>query len=147
MSAADLLLHLRAAGFVLDVADDKLMLTPASMLTDDLRLAVRANKPELVALLNGDSGSLRHGPNDAESAAFGARRDHLLRWGWPEPEAAAVAARLAQRDREADGRMSCTDCRHYSPGRCGNHRRAGLGTPDVGRDLAGLLQWCPGFKS
>jgi hypothetical protein len=83
---------------------------------------------------------------DADIARFTDRRVRLLRWGWVEPEAEKLAARLVKRDREHDDRVSCTDCSHYRPGRCGNHRRAGLHSPDVGRDLAALLQRCPGFQ-
>ena len=83
---------------------------------------------------------------DSDVARFLDRRARLLRWGWPEHEAEALADRLVRRDREADSRVSCTDCRHYLPGRCGNHRRAGLHTPEVGRDLAALLQRCGGFE-
>lgn len=75
------------------------------------------------------------------------RRARLMRWGWPEADAEALAVRLARRDREADPRVSCTDCRHFKPGRCGNHRNANLQAPDVGRDLAGTLQHCPGFSA
>ena len=82
---------------------------------------------------------------DEDIARFLARRARLLRWGWPESEAEALADRLARRDRDLDARVSCADCKHYRPGRCGNHRRAGLSTPDVGRDLAGMLQRCRGF--
>lgn len=83
---------------------------------------------------------------DGDIARFLDRRARLLRWGWPEHEAEALADRLVRRDREADPRVSCTDCRHYRPGRCGNHRRAGLNVADVGRDLAAMLQRCPGFE-
>jgi hypothetical protein len=73
-------------------------------------------------------------------------RARLLRWGWPTPEADAMAERLARHD--ADDRVSCAgECAHYRPGRCGNHRLAGLQSADVGRDFAGLLQRCPGFQS
>ena len=78
---------------------------------------------------------------------FLARRARLLRWGWPEADAEALADRLVRRDRELDARVSCADCKHYRPGCCGNHRRAGLLTPDVGRDLASMLQRCPGFAT
>ncbi len=84
---------------------------------------------------------------DADIAAFTDRRARLLRWGWTEPEAERLAERLVRRDREQDERVSCTDCLHYRPGRCGNHQRAGLNVPDVGRDLAALLQQCPGYQS
>lgn len=84
---------------------------------------------------------------DADISAFLDRRARLLRWGWAESEAEKVAERLVERDREHDERVSCADCRHYRPGRCGNHRRAGLDVVDVGRDLAAMLQRCPGFQS
>jgi hypothetical protein len=70
-----------------------------------------------------------------------------MRWGWAEPEAEALAGRLVLRDRERDPRVACADCTHYRPGRCSNHRRAGLASAEVGRDLAGRLQRCPGFAS
>lgn len=83
---------------------------------------------------------------DGDIAAFLARRARLMRWGWPEAEAERLAERLVIRDREADARVSCADCRHYRPGRCANHAGAGLSAPEVGRELAALLQRCPGFK-
>jgi hypothetical protein len=83
---------------------------------------------------------------EADIGKFITRRDRLLRWGWTEPDAEKLAERLVQRDREQDDRVNCIDCRHYRPGRCGNHRHAGLGTSEVGRDLASLLQRCPGFE-
>jgi hypothetical protein len=84
--------------------------------------------------------------SDADMARFIDRRARLLRWGWPADDAEKLAERLTRRDREADPRVNCTDCMHYRPGRCGNHRRAGLQGAEVGRDLAALLQRCPGFK-
>lgn len=83
---------------------------------------------------------------DADIARFLDRRARLMRWGWPEADAEKLADRLVQRDLEQDVRVSCTDCQHYRPGRCDNHRHAGLHAPDVGRDWAGLLQRCPGFR-
>ncbi|HOX67493.1 MAG TPA: hypothetical protein PKV56_06470 [Burkholderiaceae bacterium] len=85
------------------------------------------------------------GWTDAEVARFLDRRARLMRWGWPELEAEALADRLLRRDQDHDDRVSCADCKHYRPGRCGNHRRAGLNVADIGRDLATLLQRCPGF--
>ena len=83
---------------------------------------------------------------DADIAHFADRRARLLRWGWPEADAEKLAERLVKRDREHDDRVSCTDCRHYRPGRCGNHPRAGLTVAEVGRDLAAMLQRCTGFR-
>ena len=87
------------------------------------------------------------GWDDAEIARLLDRRGRLMRWGWAEPDAENLAERLTLRDREDDERVSCTDCRHYRPGRCGNHRRAGLQSPEVGRDWVALLHRCPGFKA
>lgn len=88
------------------------------------------------------------GWGDADIARFFARRARLQRWGWPADEAEALADRLTCRDVAGDdNRMSCADCRHYRPGRCGNHLRAVLHSADLGRDLAGMLQRCPGFQS
>ena len=83
---------------------------------------------------------------DADIARFLDRRARLMRWRWAEPEAEKLAERLVKRDREGDDRVSCAECRHYRPGRCGNHGRAGLRVLDVGRDLAAMLQRCEGFN-
>ncbi len=82
---------------------------------------------------------------DGDISRFLDRRARLLRWGRSEAEAEKLAERLTKIDREHDERVSCVDCRHYRPGSCGNHRRAGLNVPQVGFDLASLLQHCPGF--
>lgn len=84
---------------------------------------------------------------DGDITRFVERRGRLLRWGWAEDEAERLANKLVTRDRKTDPRVSCTDCGHYRPGRCGNHRQAGLQQPDVGRDLAASLQRCTGFES
>lgn len=87
------------------------------------------------------------GWDDTEIARFIERRDRLERWGWDERAAEAMAERLTLRDRDADDRVICGECRHYRPSRCGNHRLAGLQSPDMGHDLATRLQRCPGFES
>ena len=51
MGAADLLAHLQGAGFALSVTDNRVVIRPASMLTDNIRAEVRQAKPELLALL------------------------------------------------------------------------------------------------
>jgi hypothetical protein len=81
-------------------------------------------------------------------ARFRARRERLLRCGWSPDEADALADRLRSRDADQDDRRSCAaDCLHYRLGRCGNWRRAGFFAPELGRDLAGTLQRCPGFEA
>lgn len=156
MGARDLLAELAGAGLIVTVEGDRLVIRPASKLTDAMRAALRAEKPEVLALL-----AQKQGPDaraflvdasavtwtDGDIAHFTARRTRLMRWGWPEADAERLAERLVMRDRSKDERVSCSECRHYRPGRCGNHRRAGLWAPDVGRDLASLLQRCHGFDA
>lgn len=162
MGAPDLLHHLRGAGLTVTPADGGgIRVMPAGILTDAQRQAIRDHRAELLALLASapptTTTTTTTGPApdplalvawiDADIARFTARRDRLIRWGYRAAEAEALAERLTQRDRSDDDRVNCTDCRHYRPGRCGNHRRAGLNVADVGRDLAGLLQRCPGFQT
>ena len=85
--------------------------------------------------------------NGAELTTFMGRRDRLMRWGWPEADAEALADRLVIRDRQQEDRATCAECRHYRPGRCSNFVAAGLHSAEVGRELAALLQRCPGFKA
>ena len=199
MGARDLLHDLAGAGLSVTADGGRLVIRPASKLTDDLRATLRAAKPELLALLTEApartcAACAHHLPRgtcarpieaglipaaegfgiawpepghaatcpafsdpcepqtDAEIARFRDRRDRLTRWGWPVTVAEALARRLMRRDREhaagdTDERVTCAgDCAHYRPGRCGNHRRAGLHSPGLGRELAGLLQHCPGFE-
>lgn len=151
MGARDLLADAAGAGLTIAADGDCLVIRPASMLTQAMREALRLAKPELLALLR----EAQPGPadldavawTDADIARFLDRRARLMRWHWPEAEAERWAARLVLRDREADPRVSCADCGAYWPGRCANHRRAGLLSPEVGRDWVALLQRCPGFQT
>lgn len=155
MGARDLLARLAAAGVTVAAEGDRLLIRPASRLTDDLRAELRAEKPAVLALLAAPADRMPEPPSsdpqpealaDPAALRFAARRARLIRWGWQQDDAQAMAERLARRDLSDDDRASCTECAHYRPGRCGNHRRAGLFGPELGRDLAALLQRCPGFK-
>lgn len=139
MGARDLLAELTGAGFSVAADGDRLVIRPASLLTDDMRAALRASKPDLLALLADNRA-------EADAARYQDRRARLLRWGWAAGDAEKLAARLTRRDREADPRVSCADCGHFRPWRCANHERAGLKSADCGRAWAELLQRCPGFS-
>jgi hypothetical protein len=154
MGAADLLQHLHGAGFRVDVAGDKLLVSPGDRLTEADCDSIANNKPALIALIGRAESLSSERPHDfltlvawtdADIAAYCVRRDRLIRWGWAEPEAEKLAERLVKRDREQDDRVTCVECSHYRPGRCGNHQGAGLHSPESGRDLAAMLQRCPGF--
>lgn len=78
-------------------------------------------------------------------AITAARVARAMRLGFEQQVAEALAERLRERDDHADYRHLCIECRHYRPGRCGNHTAAQLMTPNVGRDLATMFQDCPGL--
>lgn len=94
-------------------------------------------------------GSHLHAGKPSVEVGMQARREailsRLLRWGWTFERAALTADRIARREPD-DDRRTCPECRHSAPGRCREHRRAGLSSGEVGRDLAGLPQRCPGFE-
>lgn len=54
MGARELLTALVQAGFEVEATADRLLIRPASKLTDDQREALREFKPELMVLLRGD---------------------------------------------------------------------------------------------
>lgn len=154
MGARELLHELAGAGLTVTADGDRLMIRPATKLTDDMRGALRAAKPELLMLLTRpyrlarDEAERCHadGWNDAEIATFTTRVTLFMRRGVSVTDADDLAERLTLRDRDGDARCMCIECAHYRPGRCGNHRSAGLHTADVGRALAMTLQRCPGFQ-
>ena len=84
---------------------------------------------------------------DATCARFVARVCRFMRQDIDVTDADDLAERLHLRDVQQDDRGMCVECRHYRPSRCGNHRVAGLNLPDLGRDIAVMLQRCPGFET
>jgi hypothetical protein len=51
MNAAETIAALQEAGISLEVEDTSIIVSPSSRLTDPLRVAIRANKPQLIAAL------------------------------------------------------------------------------------------------
>jgi hypothetical protein len=90
-----------------------------------------------------------HAPEwqDADIARFTARVQRFARLGIGAEDADDMAERLTLRDRDGDDRVMCAECANYRPGRCGSHKAAGLHSPELGRDLAGMLQRCAGFTA
>jgi hypothetical protein len=130
MGAAELLEHVRAAGFTLDLADGKLLVAPASMLTDELRAALRFSKTEVLALLAAE--------HDADAEAFEERAAIMeFEGGLPRAEAEAAA-------------HQCVDCEHFGRRRtCLEPVAAGLLTEAQGYGIAwppaGHADTCPVF--
>jgi hypothetical protein len=145
MGARELLAELTGVGMGVEARGDRLLIRPAGKLTDAQRAALRAAKPELLALLRPLAPSW-WGWDDATIARFISRRNRLLRLGWLAENAEAVADRLARRDEEGDDRVACVECANLVRGRCTRHRQAEIGA-EVGRDLASRLQRCNAFKA
>ncbi len=154
MGARELLHDMAGAGFSIEAAGDKLVIRPASKLTEELRAELRAAKPELLALLNGRPYRLSQAEADAAHAEpwsdstcgrFVARVALFMRGGINATDADDLAERLHLRDMQDDDRHLCLECRHLAGRRCCN-----LGVAGVGRDLPGetvfMLQRCPGFE-
>lgn len=160
MGASDLLSDLLRAGFSVEAHGDRLLIRPASKLTDELRGDVRTAKSELLALLLVsparphkltpiEAAEAHAKPwDDAAIARFQARMALFLRRGIAPVDANDLTERLHLRDVHGDDRALCVECRHLvgraGDWRCGNHRAAG-----VGRDLPAVLtttmQRCPVF--
>jgi hypothetical protein len=80
--------------------------------------------------------TLRPALNDRQIARMAFRIALFMKRGHTEPEAEALADRLADRDYDGDDRRMCVECAHVRPQyRC----EAG------GAAIRGLLQRCPLF--
>mgnify|MGYP003586142407 FL=1 len=130
MNAPAVVEYLRAAGLSASlVGAAGVTVRPASLLTTDLRMLIRACHGELLDHLrqakaaNERSDSDRDcWPNDpstgaamntTEIALFLRRHARLLALGFTEGEADQLADRLRLRDREGDDRSACAEC-HFA---------------------------------
>lgn len=135
MGARELLADLAERGFSVHADGGNLLIRPASALTDELRGCLRACKANLIEALQEPIESKSPPPLVAR----------LVRWGWSEDKAKALAERIAERD-PADNRRTCLECCAYQPGRCRSPRAAGLSGPLIGREWAALHQRCTAFQ-
>lgn len=152
MGAPELLRHLREAGFTVSPADGGgIRVAPSAALREAHRQAIRDHRAELLMLLSSppdpDRWCWPHSDamNGAELDRFAERARQFARRSISANAAEAMADRLVIRDRERDDRRTCLECTAFRSGRCDNYRHAGLRAPEVSRDLATLLQRCPGF--
>ncbi len=162
---SELLDTLAAAGLSVTLTPEKaLKVTPAHALTDELRSTIRANKAQLVNYLD------RPAANDAalsdaadpdqscwprsvamsagEIETFLARQARFTDKGVSMDEAAVLADKLVNRDRDLDDRRLCLECVHFQGAgrwRCGNWKRAYVAPDGLARELAVMLQRCSGF--
>lgn len=161
MGARDLLDDLHSAGVTVTADGDRLVIRPASKLTDDMRAALRAAKAELLAELGArqapSAAPLRrfrlvpanadrcHSPawDDTEIATFVARHTRLLALGFSDGDADDLAERLVLRDRDGDTRRLCVECCNFRGGLCRQPKLAGV-SAEVGQ-MAFVSQRCSAF--
>jgi hypothetical protein len=119
------------------LAGGKLILTGRQATLDEWRPLLGSMKAELLAML-------------ADSAATLQRREAAFVTRGVDPGTAhALALRLKTRDGQNDERRLCLECSHLTgtadPRRCARWQRAGLGGPQVPRELPAILQRCNVF--
>jgi hypothetical protein len=161
MTIRDLLNDLLADGFTVAVDGGGLAIRPASRLSDEQRQAIRAARPEFLALLSTPAdappGQYRLTAAQADRAhavpwdeaacqRFTARTIRLIGIGLKPTDADSLAERLHLRDVDSDDRRMCIECRNCLSGlRCTKPRAARV-SADLPRDLALTLKRCPAFS-
>ena len=100
-----LLAELKAGGYTLRAEGERLRVTPAHLLTDALRAAIRKHRDELYALVTSEDTEVQVPSNVAPVASVQA----------PKPQQQAL-------------RVCCENCRHFTPDPVGFR---GIGTCTV----------------
>lgn len=153
MGARDLLAELAGAGLSVTVDGGNLVIRPRELLTDDLRNAVKANKPDLLTILKApamppaDAASDDQAQAAAEATAMLLKR--LRRVGLDAESAEQAAAWARTRHGDADDRRLCIECAHFGERGtvCRHPELVAIHAPrDLGR-LATTPQRCGGFRS
>ena len=158
--------QLHTAGLALSLSDGGLKVTPASLLTDELRATIKTHRDELIGWLQAANDPAPAKPETPEVTEAGtsvtpdltpreadllARRvETFIRRGQSQELAEQRAEKLLVRDRERDDRRLCLECVNYSQGLCRAAIRAGLGTGTVSVDVRAIhakLQRCEGFEA
>lgn len=159
MQARQLLADISAAGMVVSLTqDNKLKVTPARALTDELRNSIRLHKSELVGFLqrqaandptpDADRWCWPHSTamNGSEIETFTMRLMQFTDKGMPKVDAEILADKLIIRDREVDDRRVCLECAHlHDRWRCNSWQRACVGRDGLSLELTQTLQRCPGY--
>jgi TubC N-terminal docking domain len=151
MGAIDLLNELAYAGLSVIVDGGNLVIRPRELLTDDMRAAVKALKPDLVELLQtapiNDCRTVQNRTCDAREATVALLR-RLRGVGLDRDAADQVASWAQGRDGDADDRRLCIECAHFGErGKvCRHPELIAIQAPrDLGR-LATTPQRCGGLK-
>lgn len=148
---------LRAAGLSLTATGQVLKVTPASVLTDELRELIRARKADLMrwlAVENNPGADLdrwcwphSNAMNGAELGRSAVRLAKFIDQGLSLIEAEALADKLVVRDRDGDDRRLCLECAHLCGRRCAAWRVAAVGGPVLSTALLTLPQRCAAFNA
>ena len=156
MGAAQVLDGLRAGGFTLRADGDRLTVTPGGKLAEADRLAIRAHKVELLALVTAAPraaepparASNEERRRDAAAEAETAHRlARMARLGWDESRSLRVVGLLKQRDVRGDDLRMCVECTHLGDsGRCIAAATGRLRQTDRRHEpVPDLLQRCEAF--
>ncbi len=144
MAATSLLETLHLAGLTLKAQPDGgLLVTPASLLTPELRQLIRDGKAGLIE-------AIRASPTPCP--AYAGRLSRFTDKGLSLDDAERLADKLVIRDRDGDNRRVCLECAHLQHGgRCGNWQAAGVAIRARDAQLPGdfttMLQRCDGYQS
>lgn len=149
MTAEAVLHDLLAAGIRPKLTPDRTgIVVPKGAITPDQKVAILANKAELIRLLSDpDQSAVKF---LAAAQAFATRVERFTRIGLVEADAEELAKRLTHRDADPfEHRTLCAECTALvgRPGRwkCNNYRRAALNSADLpSAFVVQMLQHCPG---
>jgi hypothetical protein len=146
MGARDLLEVLAGAGLSVSVDGGNLVIRPRELLSDELRVSVRAHKTGLVALLKPAGANEDASVGQSQAADAHLRRVRMM--GLDRVAAEEVFGRLKAREIDADDRRLCVECLHFAErGRlCRHPHLVAIQAPRELGQMALQPQRCAGFK-
>ena len=156
MGASQVLDGLRAGGFTLKADGDRLTVSPGGKLAEADRLAIRAHRAELLALVTraprpvappATAANDERRRDAAAGAESGPRLARMVRLEWDKARARPVVDLLKQRDARGDDMRMCVECTHLGDaGRCIAAAAGRLRHADRRHEpVPDLLQRCEAF--
>lgn len=138
MNLESMLDQCMAEGVSISLEGGKLVITGQQAALDEWRPLLRSLRSELLEMM-------------VRSAVIAQQRTTaFLARGVDSMTAHALSLRLKTRDSEHDERSLCLECNHLAGTpdlrRCAQWKHAGLGSPQIPRDLPFILQRCKGFR-
>ena len=134
---------LRSAGLLVELTPDSkgLAISPARLITPDLREAIAYARESLIQALGSEAA------NDGKPVKWHRRVERFAWFGIDTKTAQDHAEKLMHRDTDMDDRRMCLECKNLnraSSWRCSQWRTAGV-TREIAADLVTQLQRCDAF--